>query len=123
MSRNVLTHYRDDVPDTVRGAAEQELAALRSEIAAFARRFDLQPRDRSRRQALKALLVSEMLRIEDSLSSRLAGYGAVDPALRDALDPVLRRVRDRFAHLLELVTDDASDPARHGEPLPPDGAV
>jgi len=57
----------------------------------------------SQRQICRALLTSEINRIEESYSSQLRGYGAVDDSVSKVLDPMLREVRGDLATLAALL--------------------
>jgi hypothetical protein len=57
----------------------------------------------SQRQICRALLTSEINRIEESYSSHLRGYGAVDESVATILDPILREVRGELAAMAALL--------------------
>lgn len=118
VSRNALNSYQDDVPHGIERAVFEEVAELRRDIAAIAESFALAPSVRSRRQALQALLVAEIVRLDDSFSNRLGGYGPVHPLLQSTLDPTLLRMRTHFETVLRVLKQ-ATREGSAAEPAPP----
>lgn len=43
------------------------------------------------------LLITSVMRVEDSTSDKLRGYGAVHPSVARAVDPVVREIHDGLA--------------------------
>jgi hypothetical protein len=101
-----LTVYAPDLPPDAVRAVPPTVDAVRAHIRALAADLGLQPRYRSRRQAVRALVVSEIVRLEDSTADRLGGYGAVHPDAAVHLDPVLHAMRAELAALLRLVNHE-----------------
>ena len=94
-----LTIDEQDIPAPFREHAVPTLARLRDQIAQMATMLELRPRRFSRARAVAAMLSSEAIRIEDSLSSQLRGYGDVDPSVVEHLDPALMEL----AHTLSAL--------------------
>ena len=61
--------------------------------------LDLRPRKLSRARSVAATLSREAIRIEDSLSSKLRGYGAVHPSVAEHLDPALAQMAKTLSAL------------------------
>jgi hypothetical protein len=62
-------------------------SAVRREIVAVATQFALPTQEQDGRGETAAPLIQSGERLEDSRSMKLRGYGPVDPALGDSLDP------------------------------------
>ncbi len=97
--QHTLTHIDDDVPDTYREYALPILAAARRQVVDLARRLELRPRTQSRRRTIMASLRSEVVRIEDSLSRELRGYGDVHASVPQQLDPALDDIANTLSAL------------------------
>ena len=92
----------------------QHVSALRAEIETLGRELGLQSRDVSRRQSIRALLTSEIIRVEESHSTQLRGYGAVDPSIAEVVDPWLAGIRDQLRTISAMLR-----PGReHGQDSP-----
>lgn len=87
-----LTVLTDDPPASFREQALGSLRDLRDQVVALARDLALAPRTLSRSRAIAATLSAEVVRIEDSLSPQLRGYGDVHPSVAERLDPRLERI-------------------------------
>jgi hypothetical protein len=118
-SSGSLTRYADDLPPTFAAAAGPLLDALRAQIGRLSADLSLTPRHRSRRRAIRALLLAETVRIEDSHVDALRGYGTVDPSARAIVQPVLDEIHATLATLVRLL--DAPPPARPPAQSPRDG--
>lgn len=88
----VLTVLIDDPPESFRERAVEVVRDLREQIVELARDLSVAPRTLSRSRAIAATLSAEAVRIEDSLSPQLRGYGDVHPSLSRELDPRLERI-------------------------------
>jgi hypothetical protein len=95
----VLWLDEQDIPDSFRERAMPVLAHLRERIAEFAEMLALRPRKVSRVRAVAATLSAEAIRIEDSLSSQLRGYGHVDVSVVEHLDPALKEMAQMLGAL------------------------
>lgn len=94
-----LTIVDDDIPRAFRASAALELPRIRAEIARLASELALAPRVMSLRRTVGATLTAEAVRIEDSLSGQLRGYGSVDATVADQLDPALNALAQSLRHL------------------------
>ena len=79
----------DDVSPAFRATAMAELPRLHAEMDRLIAALALKPRTVSLRRTIGATLTSEAVRLEDSFSSQLRGYGSVDASVASALDPAL----------------------------------
>lgn len=82
----------DDLPDGYRELAAESLADLRQRIAVLSRVLELKSRHASRSRMIGATLRAEAVRVEDSLSRHLRGYGSVDSTVAELLDPQLQEI-------------------------------
>ena len=95
----VLTLYDDDVTPEFAVRADAIIARLRDEAAALAKLLGVEPRSFSRARSIRALLSGEIVRVEDSFSAGLKGFGAMSTEVAPVLDEALGEIhRD----LLEL---------------------
>jgi len=85
----VLTVAEADVPPAFRVHAEPAIAELRRQIADLAAELSLKPRTVSTARVVSASLTAEAIRLEDSLSPQLRGYGALHPSVHQRLDPII----------------------------------
>ena len=87
-----LTQVAADVSPAFRALAASEIPALRREVERIALALNLRPNIVSLRRIIGAALTTDAVRVEDSLSSQMRGYGAVDPTVAERLDPALLRL-------------------------------
>jgi hypothetical protein len=104
----LLTHIAHDVPPEFGSASAPAIAAIRAEIARLAQTMHLEGRRPSTRRMMRAILVSQIVHLEDSDARRLRAYGSVDPRLASTLDPALGALIDILRGLLY----DLEHPAR-----------
>ena len=97
--RNRLSLIRDDLPPAFLENAPRVLSDLRSRIVQLATHLDLQPQTLSRSRAIAATLGAESIRLQESLSAHLHGYGPVHESVVEHLDPVLKRMARTIADL------------------------
>ncbi len=94
-----LSRVQDDVPAAFRAAAAAEIPTIQRQIERLAVAMKLRPNVVSLRRIIGAGLTTDVVRLEDSLSSGLRGYGAVDPTLPEIMDPALLRLASSLDHL------------------------
>ena len=87
--RRVLTTRHHDVPPAFRAHAGPVIEQLRQEIAGLAAALSLEPRTVSMARVVGASLNVEAIRLEDSLSPQLRGYGALHASVPEQLDPII----------------------------------
>ena len=92
-----------DLPASFQTDAPPILARVRQALRRLALGLELEIHPMSQRQTCRALLRSEINRIEESYSTQLRGYGAVDESLGKVLDPLLRDVRSDLGALVALL--------------------
>jgi hypothetical protein len=108
----VLKMTVDDLPDGYRAIAAEHLADLRRQIAVLCRVLELKPRRVSRSRMIGATLRAEAVKVEDSLSRHLRGYGDVDSTVAQRLDPALQSI----ARQLNMLAARLNAPRKPGAP-------
>jgi hypothetical protein len=103
-----LTVFDRDLPGDFAGRIRFSLRTARNRIAQIVQLLNLTPRHRSRAAAVRAAITSAMLRLEDSHSYKMRGYGVVDPSVATHLDPLIDELLAEFRIMQQL-----SDAARH----------
>ena len=103
-ARSSLTILDDDVPEPFRRRSGSELARLRADLQQLAGILELNPRTLSLRRSIGAILTTEAVRIEDSYSAQMRGYGTVDRSVREQLDPILASLAASLRQLSALLT-------------------
>ena len=98
-----LTRWADDLPAGMLGPLRARLALVREKIRVIGKRLGIEPRDASRKRAIRAIVTAELLRIEDSYASKLRGYGAVNPATASVVDPAMDELRADFTAIARLL--------------------
>ena len=88
----VLKETVDDLPPGFRATAMETLAQLRRQIVTLSELLALKSRRVSRSRMIGATLRAEAVRVEDSLSRHLRGYGNVDSSVAERLDPQLHDI-------------------------------
>lgn len=111
-----LTRDQDDLPPGFARAIRPQLHELRAAVALLARDLALQHRSRSRASAVRSILIAELVRLEDSTSKGLRGYGSVDPRVEHLIDPRLQALHNLLAAMLARL---AHSPVRSA-PTPPE---
>jgi hypothetical protein len=103
-----LTVFDRDLPADFSGRIRFALRSARGRIAQIVQLLNLTPRHRSRAAAIRAAITSAMLRLEDSHSYKMRGYGSVDSSVATHLDPLIDELIADFR-----ATQQLSDAARH----------
>lgn len=94
-----LTRYEADLPPGFGDAIHPVLTELRAGTTRLAAELGLRGQSRSTAQSIRAIVVAEMVRLEDSTSAQLRGYGAVDPRVEDVIEPELRALHALLASI------------------------
>ena len=102
-----LTRIAHDLPPAFQSQAPEMLARVRTALRGITAGLALEMHPVSQRQTCRALLTSEINRIEESYSTHLRGYGTVDASIGAVLDPLLRDVRAELGSLLSLLAAPA----------------
>lgn len=113
-STSVLAVDVADVPAETFAALEPYLEAARAQVRHLTTSLSLRPQPRSTRQRLHALLIGEMVRLDDRADRMLRGFGEMHSAVPSLLDPSLGAIREALAAMQRLV-DAAPNVAPHGE--------
>lgn len=87
--RPSLTSLADDLPPDFGPRIAAVSNTVRGRIADLAAQLGLDPQPASRSRTVRALLVGETVRLQDSVSRALKGYGALDPRAPEVIDPAL----------------------------------
>lgn len=106
--RDNMIIYDSDLPREFRKQAAPAIGAIREQVSRLADALGIEPRHRSRIRTVKALLTAELVRIEDSYSQKLRGYGAVSPRVQVEVDPALDRIRTDIVALLRVTEQDSA---------------
>lgn len=99
-----LTRWADDLPPGIVEPLRTRLALLRQKIRAIGKRLGIEPRDASRKRAIRAIVTAELLRIEDSYAAMLRGYGTVNPAAASVVDPTMDELHAEFTAIARLLS-------------------
>jgi hypothetical protein len=103
-----LIGYDADLPDGFATKARSAGAAIRIQIGLLARNLNIQSQRRSTLRTAKAILTAELVRLDDSYSGKLRGYGAVSPRAKTEIDPILDTIRRELVALLHACDADGS---------------
>lgn len=95
-----LLVYEMDIPAHFRDRSGPIIRRLRNETDELARSLDIRPTRRSRLNRIRAILTAEIVRVDDTLSKRLGGYGSVNPRVKLEIDPKLSVIRSELQALL-----------------------
>lgn len=113
-STSVLAVDVADVPSKTFAALEPHLQAARAQVRHLTTNLSLRPQHRSTRQRLHALLIEEMVRLDERADRMLSGFGEMHPGVPSLLDPSLGAIREALAAMQRLV-DAVSNVAPRGE--------
>jgi uncharacterized membrane protein YdfJ with MMPL/SSD domain len=111
----LLTHVDHDTPAAYLATIAPIVADVRAQVAELARTLHLEARRPSTARMIRALLISQIVHLQDSGSRRLRAYGSVDPAVSEHLDPRLDTMIDALETMrrhLEQMLRDAHAPSR-----------
>ena len=109
-----LTRMDNDLPESFWECATPLVERLRAQVASLSTAMALTERHTSPKRLVRALLTSQIVRIEDSSASRLRGYGAVDPAVLGLLDPALHALQGDLHAMLDLLSHPVAGDQRSG---------
>jgi hypothetical protein len=109
--RRVLTDLANDLPPDFASRTAAATLSARDRLADLATQLGLVPQRASRFRTVRALLNAEIVRLQDSFSPGLRGYGALDPAAPSVIDPALREVVSLLATMLRALDARSEDAA------------
>ena len=92
--------YDADTPIDFRDRTAPIIQRLRRQIEAVASALEIASRPRSRLNAIRAIVTAEIVRVEDTFSDKLGGYGTVSRRVKMEVDPELSRIRSDLKALL-----------------------
>jgi len=95
-----LRAQEHDLPRGLDAALRPYVVQLRGELVALADRLGLVGQSHLASRRLQALLLASIVRMEDSTSDRIRGYGAVDESVKREVDPALRRMHATLERML-----------------------
>lgn len=98
-----LTLLADDLPADFASRTAAVSNTVRARIADLAAQLGLAPQPASRSRTVRALLIGETVRLQDSVSRALKGYGALDPRAPDVIDPALGELISLLGKLLRAL--------------------
>jgi len=107
-----LTRMDGDLPDAFWEGAAPIVGRLRAKVASLSTAMALAERHTSSKRLVRTLLTAQLLKIEDSSSGRLRGYGVVDPAVEGRLDPALEALQLDLHAVLDLLSSHERDRPR-----------
>jgi hypothetical protein len=100
-SENLLVHD-SDLSHEFKMKAGPAIGVIRERVARLANELGIQPRHRSRTRSVRAILIAELVRLDDSYARKLRGYGAVSPRVQTEVDPALDSMRANIVALIHL---------------------
>jgi hypothetical protein len=109
----VLVHYRP-IPSEVRARIEKLVDRMLAEIAALANRFGFQPKVEDIGNSVSAEMVVAWADLNDMRSSKLRGYGEVDPALAETLDPHIEQLI-KLSYVISMAANTGSPATSEAE--------
>lgn len=109
-----LTRVDQDLPENFWALAAPLVESLRAQVASLSTAMALKERHTSSKRLVRAVVTSQLVKLEDSSSSRLRGYGAVDPAVEARLDPALSALQQDLHAVLDLLSPPDRDGQRSG---------
>lgn len=107
-----LRGVEHDLPGGFEAEMQREFAPVRARLHALADGLGLDMRLESDARRAHALLMAAIVRLEDSTSDRVRGYGAVDPSVSRVMDPVIGEMHASLTRLAARLA--APDGRREG---------
>jgi hypothetical protein len=98
----------DDLDEGVALAAQRLLQTAVAQVEVLSELVGATPSHQSRRGLLSAVASSAWATAEDLHPRQLRAYGAVDPAVSEALAPVVERLADTLLRVASLMNDSAT---------------
>lgn len=98
-----FVRVESDLPPRFALEAPTVIDDARRQLATLAQTLSLRPRTESRRRICRALITSDLNGLTDATSTRLRGFGAVDPSVAGHLDPALEQLRATVSRLADLL--------------------
>lgn len=111
-----LTRYESDLPPGLANSIRPVLTELRTRTTRLAAELALRGQTRSIARSIGAIVVGEMVRLEDSTSAQLRGYGAVDPRVTNVIEPELSALHALLATIHRRLTETRQVAPPGGDP-------
>jgi len=106
-----LTVFERYFPPDFSGRLRHAIQSARAKVQRIIERLNILPRHRSRAAAIRAVITSAMIRLDDTHSYKMRGYGSVDPSVATELDPLIDELIEEFRSMQRL-SDEARGIAR-----------
>jgi hypothetical protein len=106
--RGILYYQKSYLDAGLRQSARHKISLALQELANLANQLGLQPREENSDQMIMAQMGASWADLVDSQSSRLKGYGQVDPQAAALIDPAVNHLARLAAELGEFFTADPS---------------
>jgi hypothetical protein len=95
-----LSIYDFDLPADFAVSARPLFESIRAEMNSLADSLGIAQRHHSTKRTVSALLTAELVRLDDSYTRKLRGYGPVKPEATTVIDPILDEIRTALTGLL-----------------------
>ena len=105
--QNGLRRSAHDLPADFDHALAVAGSRIRAHVVNLSRLLDLKAETVSDARRVQAQLLANMVRIEDSMSAGIRGYGDVDPSVARTIDPLLLGIHSELRQLMIQLVPDA----------------
>ena len=102
--RGILYYQKSNLDPALRQSAHDKIIQALQEVANLVERLGLEPREENSDQMIMAQMSASWADLVDSQSSRLKGYGQVDPQAAALIDPAVNHLARLAAELGEFFT-------------------
>jgi hypothetical protein len=102
--RGILYYQKSNLDPALRQSARHKISVALEELANLAKQLGLEPREENSDQMIMAQMSASWSDLVDSQSSRLKGYGPLDPQAAALIDPAVNRLAKMAAELGEVFT-------------------
>jgi phage terminase small subunit len=106
--QGILYYQKSYLDAELRQSARHKISLALQELARLANQLGLEPREENSDQMIMAQMSASWADLVDSQSSRLKGYGQVDPQAAALIDPAVNHLARLAAELGEFFTADPS---------------
>jgi phage terminase small subunit len=106
--QGILYYQKSYLDVELRQSARHKISQALQELARLANQLGLEPREENSDQMIMAQMSASWADLVDSQSSRLKGYGQVDPQAAALIDPAVNHLARLAAELGEFFTADPS---------------
>lgn len=106
--QGILYYQKSHLDAALRQSAHHKITQALEQLANFAGQLGFEPREENSDQIIMAQMSASWADLVDSQSSRLKGYGALDPQAAALIDPAVNHLARLAAELGEFFTADPS---------------